>query len=358
MNILAPIAAAVTALMSVAFASEPAVDFSGVKDPVAGGPTQVLVLGTTHLNQIPTDMFEPDHLSKVLKKLEAFAPDVVAVEAVGGLTCDALFRHESLYPEVGETYCYDPQPALDGLQMTAPEAIAAYWREIGSLDGKISNEQRRRLAALAYGAREQWTAALHWRALPKRQRKADAFVTDALVEQLNSLLASRNESNLIGVELASRLRHNRVAAMDDHSADFILNRADDVLWETMQKIWAQDDPQTDAVLEQAQQYLGSADSVLEGYRYINTAAYQKALIANDFALAAATTDNANISRHYLAWWQARGLRMAANVIEASGNKPGAKVLVIVGASHKAYFDAYLDQMHDIEVVSVADVLAD
>ena len=38
--------------------------------------------------------------------------------------------------------------------------------------------------------------------------------------------------------------------------------------------------------------------------------------------------------------------------------PGAKMLVIVGASHKAYFDAYLDQMQDWELVSVDAVLAD
>ena len=61
-------------------------------------------------------------------------------------------------------------------------------------------------------------------------------------------------------------------------------------------------------------------------------------------------------RTYLAWWQTRGLRMAANVVEGAGNQPGAKVLVIVGASHKSYFDAYLDQMHDIEIVDVDTIL--
>ena len=60
----------------------------------------------------------------------------------------------------------------------------------------------------------------------------------------------------------------------------------------------------------------------------------------------------------MSWWQTRNLRMAANIVEAAGNQPGAKMLVIVGASHKAYFDAYLDQMQDWELVSVDAVLAD
>jgi hypothetical protein len=50
--------------------------------------------------------------------------------------------------------------------------------------------------------------------------------------------------------------------------------------------------------------------------------------------------------------------MAANVLEAAGNQPGAKVLVITGSSHKSYFDLYLDQMHDIELVSIESVLGD
>jgi len=48
--------------------------------------------------------------------------------------------------------------------------------------------------------------------------------------------------------------------------------------------------------------------------------------------------------------------MAANIVEAAGNRPDAKVLVIVGASHKPYFEAYLDQMHHIELVDVDEVL--
>ena len=65
-----------------------------------------------------------------------------------------------------------------------------------------------------------------------------------------------------------------------------------------------------------------------------------------------------VARQYVSWWQTRNLRMAANIVEAAGNQPGAKMLVIVGASHKAYFDAYLDQMQDWELVSVDAVLAD
>ena len=48
--------------------------------------------------------------------------------------------------------------------------------------------------------------------------------------------------------------------------------------------------------------------------------------------------------------------MVANIRATSGNHPGARVLVIVGASHKAYFDAYLDMMHEVKLVDPATVL--
>ena len=37
-------------------------------------------------------------------------------------------------------------------------------------------------------------------------------------------------------------------------------------------------------------------------------------------------------------------------------QPGARALVIVGASHKGYFEAYLNMMHDIRLVDAEAVL--
>ena len=61
-------------------------------------------------------------------------------------------------------------------------------------------------------------------------------------------------------------------------------------------------------------------------------------------------------RKYTLDWQARNLRMVSMIVSAAADKPGGKVLSIVGASHKPYYQAYLHQMHDIEVVSTDEVL--
>tara|TARA_R110000868_G_scaffold2384_3_gene17614 strand:+ start:1521 stop:2720 length:1200 start_codon:yes stop_codon:yes gene_type:complete len=336
----------------------PLIDFAGVQATLGGEPTRLLVLGTTHLNNLPEAVFSPDHLTLLLDRLAAFDPGIIAIEAIGGRGCDQLRRYADLYPGVADDYCVDPAAALESLGMTQPDAALAVETAFQALPAAPSAAERRHLAVLLLAAGEPWSAALQWSKLDAAERTTDDTVSAAVRDRLDRFLTSRNENNLIALTLANELGLERLAAMDDHSADIVTSRAPGSLGPVIQGVWAGEHP-LDAEMDAAQQrYLGSAAGVLEGYRFLNSEAYQRFTIEGDFGLAAATPDENAVARQYLAWWQVRGLRMASNVVEAAGNEPGARVLVIVGASHKAYFDAYLDQMHDFELVSVADVLAD
>ena len=48
--------------------------------------------------------------------------------------------------------------------------------------------------------------------------------------------------------------------------------------------------------------------------------------------------------------------MVGNIRAAFGNRAGARVLNIVGVSHKAYYDAYLDMMSDVKLVDAEQIL--
>jgi hypothetical protein len=48
--------------------------------------------------------------------------------------------------------------------------------------------------------------------------------------------------------------------------------------------------------------------------------------------------------------------MVSNVCATFAGRPGARVLNVVGAEHKAYYDAYLDLMHDVELVDASSIL--
>lgn len=336
---------------------EPSVDFSGVQTQLAGGPTQVLVLGTTHLGGLPEDQFDPAHLSLVLEHLEAFAPEVIAIEAVGGRACDELRRYAELIPGAADNYCIDSGIALEALEMTQVVAAVAARAHMSGWSDTPSAEERRRAAALMFGAGEPWSAAVQWSHLDSADRLAADGVSQALADRLDRLLLSRNENNLLGVALANRLGLEVLSAMDDHSADIIQARAPEEFEDVIMAVWRTEHPQKDELGRRMGSFFSSPEAVREGYLHMNHEARQQLAIEVDFGLAAATPDMDAVARHYVAWWQARNLRMAANIIEAAGNNPGARVLVITGASHKAYLEAYLNQMHDIELVSVDEVLS-
>ena len=61
-------------------------------------------------------------------------------------------------------------------------------------------------------------------------------------------------------------------------------------------------------------------------------------------------------RQSVGYWETRILRMVANIRDVLGRTPGTRLLAIVGASHKAYYEAYLDQLHDIHLTDTAAVL--
>ena len=48
--------------------------------------------------------------------------------------------------------------------------------------------------------------------------------------------------------------------------------------------------------------------------------------------------------------------MVANIRAAMALRPGARVLNVVGSSHKPYYDAYLAMMADVDIVDVETVL--
>lgn len=50
--------------------------------------------------------------------------------------------------------------------------------------------------------------------------------------------------------------------------------------------------------------------------------------------------------------------MVANIGETFRERPGVRVLSIVGVSHKPWFDRLLGQLQGVEVVDAAQVLGD
>jgi len=340
---------------AAAQAWQPDFNASAFKGPASGPANEVLVLGSPHLSQLPKT-FQAASLTLLNDRLAAWKPQAIAIEAVSGPQCDFMRRYPARYKDSIDSYCPDPAPArlATGLDVAAAteaaEALLAAWPEAPT------PAQRRRLAALFFAGGEEASALVQWLRLPEAERRAGDGLDAALVGVLVKLETRRDESLMIGARLAARLGHERLYAMDDHTADSATGD-EKAFGDALMKAW--DNPATKqrTAVDKAQEgLLASAEGVLAMYRADNAPGQAALVYRSDFGAALNEPSAQRFGRQYVGYWETRNLRMAANIRDVLGMRPGQRMLVIVGASHKGYLESYLHQMHDVRIVDAASVL--
>jgi hypothetical protein len=349
-------------LLSVAFSGlaaahgyQPDFDPSALKGPATGTPNEVLVLGSPHLSQLPSS-FDAATLQMLNDRLAGWRPQAIAIEALSGTQCDFLRRYPHRYKDTVDSYCGDSAPAqaATGLDVAAAtlqaEQLLAIW------PAAPSASQRRRLAALFLAAGEPASAMVQWLRLPEAERQVGDGLDAALVERLNTLERRHDESYLIAARLAALLGHERVYPMDDHTADS--TSADQrAAGEAIMKAWSNPANEKRKRMEQAlKERLGSPEDVLAMYRAYNAPGMGRLVFDSDFGAALNEPSSQGFGRGYVGYWETRNLRMASNIRDVLSARPGIRMLVIVGASHRGYLEAYLHQMHDVRIVDAAPLL--
>ncbi|ELX08510.1 hypothetical protein Jab_2c05590 [Janthinobacterium sp. HH01] len=323
-----------------------------------GPSSEVLVLGTAHLSQLPKT-FDPANLSLLMDRLAGWQPKAIAIEALSGTQCAFLRAYPERYADTVKTYCWDTAPAASATGLDVPAATAQVDRLLAawpSAPSAPSAGQRRKLASLFLAAGEPASATVQWLRLPAEERRAGDGLIDQLVEILNGLRQKRNEDYLIAAQLAARCGHERVYPMDDHTSDFDV--ADEKAFgAAIMKAWdnpfgAERKRRDDALRAD----LAKPAGVLAMYRAHNAAGAAEQVFHADFGAALEEPSPQHFGRSYVGGWETRNLRMASNIREAMSARPGSRMLVIVGASHKGYLEAYLDQMHDARIISTDTLL--
>ncbi|MFP5392770.1 MAG: DUF5694 domain-containing protein [Gammaproteobacteria bacterium] len=351
------LAAATLLFHAGAAATQPVHPFEPAKfkAPASSARNEVLVLGTAHLSQLPAT-FQPASLGILNQHLLRWKPQVIAIEKLSGPQCAYLRQYPQRYRETVEEYCWDPAPARAATGLDVAGASAEAERLLASWPAEPTPAQRRRLAAVFLAAGESVSALVQWLRLQDTERRAGDGLDATLVEALDQLRSRRSETTLIAAPLAAALGLERVVGMDDHTADS--PEADpDAYGKAVAKAW--DNPATAQrrqMDERLYARLGDADGVMALYRAINDPAQARLIYDSDFGAALGEGSPQQFGRRYVAYWETRNLRMAANIREAMGQRPGSRTLVIVGASHKWYLEAYLNQMHDVRIVPSGAVL--
>ncbi|SDA72656.1 MULTISPECIES: DUF5694 domain-containing protein [unclassified Janthinobacterium] len=324
----------------------------------AGRINEVMVLGTPHLSQLPK-LFDPAHLSALNARLLEWKPQAIAIEALSGLQCAYLRSYPQRYAETIKLYCWNPAAAQAATGLDVVAATVQAQRLLAAWPAAPSAAQRRKLASLFLAGGERASALVQWLRLPAGERRAGDGLDENLAGMLNTLLQRRGEDYLIAAVVAAKSGHEQVHAMDDHTADAPGEDelAEKAYGEALMMAW--DNPvaaQRKRISDELGAALTTPAAVLEMYRAHNAPAMAEMAFRGDFGAALAEPSPQHFGRKYVAYWETRNLRMASNIRELMMARPGRRVLVVVGASHKAYLEAYLQQMHDVRIVGTDDIL--
>lgn len=330
------------------------VDLAGLDAAMPGPPTRVLVLGSVHLaDASPAEGIAPAALAPVLDRLAAFRPEIVTIEALPGETC-VLIRQRAAYRQMRD-YCPDVTAARAATGLDVLPALDAIDAALAAWPAHPSPAQRRHLAALFLAAGEPASALVQWWQLEAGERRAGDGLDAALVARLQTLETAPNENYQIAARLAARLGLQRLYAVDDHLGDSLAAGDAPEFEAAIRKAW--EGASEDALrARQRVETLQRSGDWLATYRAVNDPAYLRLAIASDFGQALREPSPQRFGRQYVGGWEARNLHMVANLRAAFREHPGVRVLAIVGASHKPWFDALLGLQQGVEVVDAARAL--
>lgn len=340
-------------LSPAGFAQE-RVDLSTLDAAMAGPRTQVLVLGSVHLSQGGPKQFDPNTLQPVLQRLAAYKPGIITIEGLSGETCEVM-RHRAAYKQAIEDYCPDVAPAQAALGIDTWAALDQVDATLKAWPAQPVPAQRRHLAALFLASGDPSSAMVQWWQLPESERHAGDGLDEALAQELRKRESSRNENVQIAARLAVQLGLQRVFPIDDHTGDNLDIDDEDAFGKAITQAWNRASVEALRSRERVDA-LHDAGDMLATYRAVNSPEVLRLAIASDFGAALAETSPSHYGRQYVGGWETRNLRMVANVHTTFREHPGARVLSVVGSSHKPWFDSLLGQMQGVELVDAEQVL--
>lgn len=338
-------------IAAIPFAAQAQVDLGALDRDMAGSRAQVLVLGTVHLSGMPAG-FNSAALDGVLDRLAAFKPAIITIETESGEECDLAARHAAKY---GRDYCPSTDAAKAATGLDIPAALAEVDKTLKAWPAQPSAAQRRRLASLFLAANDRASAYVQWLHLPQAERRAGDGIDTALLELFAQIAKRNNENYLIGARLAARLGLQRVHAIDNHTGDRIDVPDMDAFGRSIGAAWAASDPAFKERLVQ-EGVLAKAPDLLPLYRYVNMPRGLQLLAEANVTTALRAKSPEGYPQMWVAGWEIRNLRMVANIRETFRERPGARVLSIVGVSHKPWFDSWLGNLQGVDIVDAEEVL--
>lgn len=319
--------------------------------------TQITVVATPHLYAL-ADCLTPRSLDGVIEKLRAWHPDVIAVENMPAATVDLIEHRDDAFG--GELRAMYPTSFEAGhaaqaeLHVTATQARIELAR--AGTDAP-SAEQRVHLVLLLAAAYDYPSAVLQWAYLDDAGRAAAKLPT-ALHDKLETSRTAANEIYRIAVPLARSLGLARFALVDDFGGEEAWMASFDAFKRDVDASPEASKPAAfyDEVTARGQAACRDPAAMLAHYRWMNGPAYARTDVETQWGMWFRTHFASKLDRARYAAWEARNLAIASNIRKATTLHAGKRVLVLYGAGHKPFLDAYLAPLLDVREVPALDVL--
>jgi len=345
------------AALAYATVAQAQVDLSALGNGMTGPRTQVLVLGTAHLSNAPKG-FDRTSLQPLRSRLAAYKPDIIAIEGISGEGCALLAQYPTVYnPENVSPFCFDTKAAKAATGLDRPSAVVAVQAALKNWPAQPTPAQRRHLAALFLACGEPASALVQWLELPPPERRKGDGLDDALVKILDDRISFNNEDYQIAAPLAVQVGLQRVYPMDDHTGDNVTipDSQDKAFEAAIRHAWDSTKSRMQPI-EDRQKSMLEHNQTLALYRFLNQPATQQTTIESDMGAALRDGKPPYYGHMYVTGWETRNLRMASNILATFRERPGARVLVIVGATHKPWLDKILGQMPNVAIVNAERIL--
>lgn len=170
----------------------------------------------------------------------------------------------------------------------------------------------------------------------------------------------RNEMSSLAARLAADLGQERVYGAGDHLSDaalpdFAALKAAVTAQPGQVDLFNHATPEFRAIPAEAMK-LSSAAEVLPVLKWKNSPRFAQLDADAQWLSMLRSPTLGRLGRQRVAAWEAQNLRMAVAIREATAPHAGGRALLIVGASHKPFLEAYLRTFTDIELVSVPAML--
>lgn len=316
-------------------------------------PAEVLVLATPHLDQ--REGVSSAHVDSLVAVLSRYAPHAVVLESLPPHTIEAMQLQADLHPEsldsfVGARFLEFAKESQRLLAMDAAGARKALASECGRALVSTAEASARciRLAAAAWD--KPWADYLTW----EHARRWPGDESDGpLGERIARLGKSTNENQLIGARLASQAQLPRVYGMDDQPGEDLYGPVFQALLPAIGQSKAYEAFKARArIIKEADERTRqavAAQNLLPLYRWMNSPEYGGWVLDEEWRLFVDRDLPRGPGQARIALWDVRNLAMVSNIMRVVSRHPGERVLVIVGASHKPFFDDYLERSIGVRV---------